>query len=160
MVDPGDPKRGKAAVTVDDVAQFLCRFDNGATGCFEATRMATGRKNHNCIEVNGEKGSLYWDFEEQNYLYFYDKTSSVSTQGFTKINVTHEEHPYGGGPWPQGHGIGYADTFVIEVANFLTALAEGKTFKPDFEDGVKVQLVLDAGENSAKERRWVVVESL
>ena len=60
-------------VTVDDVAQFLCIFDNGATGSFEATRLATGRKNNNTIEINGEKGSLKWDFEDQNYLEFYDK---------------------------------------------------------------------------------------
>jgi len=147
----------KAKVTVDDVAQFLCTFDNGATGCFEATRMATGRKNQNCIEVNGEKGSLAWDFEEQDYLYFYDRTRPVVEQGFAKINVTHDTHPYGGGPWPQGHGIGYADTFVIEVANFLRAIAEGSAFHPDFEDGVRVQEVLAAVERSAVERRWVKV---
>jgi predicted dehydrogenase len=151
------PQTGKLPVTVDDVAQFLCRFDNGATGCFEATRMATGRKNHNCIEINGDRGSLYWDFEEQNYLYFYDGARPVLEQGFAKINVTHDLHPYGGGPWPQGHGIGYADTFVIEVAEFLRAIGEGKPFHPDFEDGLRTQSVLDAIERSATERRWVSV---
>jgi predicted dehydrogenase len=152
-----DPQGPKAKVTVDDVAQFLCRFDNGATGCFEATRMATGRKNHNCIEVNGDKGSLYWDFEEQDYLYFYDRTRPVAEQGFAKINATHDAHPYGGGPWPQGHGIGYADTFVIEIAEFVKAIAEGKEFRPNFEDGVRVQRVLDAVERSANKRQWVAV---
>ena len=156
-LDPNDPQAGKAKVTVDDVAQFLCNFENGATGCFEATRMATGRKNHNCIEVNGEKGSLYWDFEEQDYLYFYDRTIPVAQQGFSKINVTHDEHPYGGGPWPQGHGIGYADTFVIEAANFLRAIAEGKEYHPDFADGLKVQYVLEAVERSARDKCWVPV---
>jgi predicted dehydrogenase len=152
-----EPQGERFKVTVDDVAQFLCRFDNGATGCFEATRMATGRKNHNCIEVNGEKGSLYWGFEEQGYLYFYDRTRPATEQGFAKINATHDKHPYGGGPWPQGHGIGYADTFVIEAAEFLKAIAEGKGFRPDFEDGLRVQRVLDAIEKSAFERKWVPV---
>ena len=122
-LNPADPGGPQAPVTVDDVAQFLGRLSNGATACFEATRLAVGRKNHNCIEVNGDRGSVYWDFEEQNYLYFYDKTKPVAEQGFVKINVTHDSHPYGGGPWPQGHGIGYADTFVIEIANFLRAIA-------------------------------------
>ena len=152
--DPGGPK-GK--VTVDDVAQFLGRFNNGAVGCFEATRFAIGRKNHNCIEVNGDRGSVYWDFEEQNYLYFYDKTRPVAEQGFAKINVTHDSHPYGGGPWPQGHGIGYADTFVIEIANFLRAIANGEPYRPDFADGVACQRVLDAVERSATQRQWVKV---
>ena len=149
------PDGPKGNVTVDDVAQFLCRFDNGATGCFEATRLAMGRKNHNCIEVNGEKGSLYWNFEEQNYLYFYDKASPIDQQGFCKINATHDSHPYGGGPWPQGHGIGYADTFVIEVANFIRAIADGTPYHPDFADGVACQRVLDAVERSAASRQWM-----
>jgi len=151
------PKGRRAKVTVDDVAQFLCRFKEGATGCFEATRMATGRKNHNCIEINGERGSLYWDFEEQNYLYFYDKSLPVLEQGFTQINATHDDHPYGGGPWPQGHGIGYADTFVIEVAEFAKAIVGGSEFHPSFEDGVRVQRVLEAVEQSASKKCWMGV---
>ncbi len=149
------PDGEKERVTVDDVAQFICNFGNGATGCFEASRLATGRKNHNCIEINGEKGSLYWDFEEQNYLYYYDNTKPAGERGFTKINATHDSHPYGGGPWPQGHGIGYADTFVIEIANFLSAIAEDGEFHPDFVDGVKCQEVLDAVERSAVEKKWI-----
>ena len=151
------PNGEKCKVTVDDIAQFLCNFDNGATGCFEATRMAVGRKNQNSIEINGEKGSLYWNFEEQNYLYYYDRTGPPNQQGFAKINVTHDDHPYGGGPWPPGHGIGYADTFVIEVANFLTAIVEDKEFHPDFVDGVACQRVLDAVERSASERKWISI---
>ena len=152
-------KGQRAKVTVDDVAQFLCRFKEGATGCFEATRMATGRKCHNCIEINGEMGALYWDFEEQNYLYFYDGSRPAIEQGFAKINATHDDHPYGGGPWAQGHGIGYADTFIIEVAEFVKAIVAGDEFHPDFADGVRVQRVLDAVEKSAVERRWITVTS-
>lgn len=152
-----EPNAPTDDVTVDDVAQFLCQFDNGATGNFEATRFAGGRKNHNCIEINGSKGSVYWDFEDQNYLLFCDKTEPKETQGFVKINATDDGHPYGGGPWPQGHGIGYADTFVLEIANLITALAEGRPHVPSFEDGVKVQRVLDAVDRSVEGRKWVDV---
>jgi len=156
-LDPARPDGEKAPVTVDDVAQFLGRMSNGATASFEATRLAVGRKNRNCIEINGERGSLFWDFEDQNYLQFYDKTRPVAEQGFTRINATHDSHPYGGGPWPQGHGIGYADTFVIEIANFLRAVATGEPHRPDFTDGVACQRVLDAVERSAGERRWITI---
>ena len=74
-----------------------------------------------------------------------------------KINATDDGHPYGGGPWPQGHGIGYADTFVLEVANLVRAIAEGRPHVPSFEDGVKVQRVLDAIDRSFAERKWVNV---
>jgi predicted dehydrogenase len=154
-MDSKNPDGPKGKVTVDDVAQFLVNFEGGATGCFESTRLATGRKNYNTIEVNGEKGSIVWNFEDQNYLQFYDNTQSPIEAGFRRINVTHDIHPYKGGWWPQGHGIGYADSFVIEVAEFMRSIVENILFSPDFEDGVKCQEVLEAIEHSAENRTWV-----
>jgi predicted dehydrogenase len=156
-VDSNNPNGPKGKVTVDDVAQFLVNFNGGATGCYESTRLATGRKNYNSIEVNGEKGSLVWNFEDQNYLMFYDNEQSSQEAGFRKINVTHEIHPYNGGWWPQGHGLGYADLFVIEVAGFIRSIIQKLPFSPDFEDGVKCQEVLEAIEHSAVNRAWVKV---
>lgn len=154
-VDANHPEGEQGEVDVDDVAQFLCTFDNGATGCFEATRFAAGRKNHNCIEINGSLGSIYWDFEDQNYLQYYDRDGDVVTEGFARINATADLHPYGGGPWPQGHGIGYADTFVLEVANFLEAIAKKRPFAPSFADGVQCQRVLDAVLRSVQTKTWI-----
>jgi len=156
-VDSNYPNGLKGTVTVDDVAQFLVNFEGGATGCFESTRLATGRKNYNTIEVNGEKGSLVWNFEDQNYLMFYDNTQSPKEAGFRKINVTHDVHPYNGGWWPQGHGIGYADSFVLEVAGFIRSIVEEVPFSPDFNDGVNCQEVLEAIERSSESRTWVKV---
>jgi predicted dehydrogenase len=144
----------KGNVTVDDVAQFLVNFEGGATGCYESTRLATGRKNYNTIEVNGEKGSLVWNFEDQNYLMFYDNQQSPKEAGFRKINVTHDVHPYKGGWWPQGHGIGYADLFTIEIAEFIRSIVEDTSFSPSFEDGVRCQEILEAIEQSAASRVW------
>ena len=156
-VNADKPDGEKGQVTVDDISQFLCNFENGATGCFEATRFAPGRKNQNTIEINGEKGSLYWDFEEQNFLYYFDRTKPVAEQGFTKIIVTNDVHPFGGGAWPEGHGLGYADCFILQMGNFVTAILEDKEFHPDFVDGVKCQQVLEAVEQSANEKKWVEI---
>ena len=157
-MDSNNPDGPKGIVTVDDVAQFLVNFEGGATGCFESTRLATGRKNYNTIEVNGEKGSIFWNFEDQNYLLYYDNNLSPKEAGFRKINVTHDVHPYNGGWWPQGHGIGYADAFVIEVAEFLRSIIEETPFSPSFDDGVKCQEVLEAIEQSAEKRSWVEIK--
>jgi predicted dehydrogenase len=154
-LDSNNPDGPKGSVTVDDVAQFLVTFEGGATGCYESTRLATGRKNYNTIEINGEKGSIFWNFEDQNYLLFFDNSQPPKEAGFRKINVTHDVHPYKGGWWPQGHGIGYADTFVIEVTEFVRSIVEGAPFSPSFEDGVKCQEVLEAVERSAESRTWV-----
>ncbi len=156
-MDSNYPNGPKGKVTVDDVAQFLVNFEGGATGCFESTRLATGRKNYNTIEVNGEKGSIFWNFEDQNYLLFYDNQQSPTEAAFKKINVTHDVHPYKGGWWPQGHGIGYADSFVIEIAEFIRSIAENRPFSPSFEDGVKCQEVLEAIGQSSLERSWKTI---
>lgn len=157
-LDSGNPTGPKGKVTVDDVAQFLVNFEGSATGCYESTRLATGRNNYNTIEINGEKGSIFWNFENQNYLMFFDNTQSSKEAGFRKINVTHDVHPYKGGWWPQGHGIGYADSFVIEVAEFIRSIVDDKPFSPNFEDGLKCQEVLHAVEKSANESAWINVE--
>jgi len=153
-IDSNNPNGEKGNVTVDDVAQFIVNFEGGATGTFESTRLATGRKNYNTIEINGEKGSIFWNFEDQNYLLFYDNTLSPKDAGFRKINVTHDVHPYNGGWWPQGHGIGYADSFVIEIAEFVKAIVEDLPFSPNFNDGYICQEVLEAVEKSSVERKW------
>ncbi len=154
-IDADKPDGEKGKVTVDDVAQFLCEFDNGAPGCYEASRMAMGRRNYNSIEIAGDKGSLFWTFEEQNYLYFFDNTRPSTEQGFSKINCTHNDHPYGGGYWPIGHNLGYGDMFVNQARLFLNAIVHNEEFHPDFDDGLKVQEVLDAIERSATEQKWV-----
>ncbi|MBI3360053.1 MAG: Gfo/Idh/MocA family oxidoreductase, partial [Chloroflexi bacterium] len=47
--------KGTARVEVDDAVAVVVEFENGAIGTLEATRFATGRKNYNCIEINGSK---------------------------------------------------------------------------------------------------------
>ena len=66
-------KKGKS--DVDDAVLFLARFKQGAVASFEATRLATGNQNKNGLEINGEKGSIRFNFEDMNYLEFYDATA-------------------------------------------------------------------------------------
>jgi hypothetical protein len=68
--------------------------------------------------------------------------------------VTDPTHPYLSGWWPPGHIIGYEHTFIHTVLELLSALAEERLPIPNFEDGVKNQLVLDAVERSAESRKW------
>ena len=77
----GHRREGYGEVTVDDVAIFTGRFDDGALGSFEATRFATGRKNALTIEVSGDKGALAFDLEDLNALQFYDRTGADDRAG-------------------------------------------------------------------------------
>ena len=155
---PDNPKK-MGRVTVDDAAQCIGRFKNGALANLEATRYATGRKNRIHIEINGSDGSLEFNLEDLNRLKYFDNTVSLDRQGFSDIIVTQQKgiHPYVGQWWPPGHIIGYEHTFVHTIADFVNAVAEGKSVQPTFEDGLKNQQVLESVEKSAKTRRWIKI---
>ncbi|WP_081239513.1 Gfo/Idh/MocA family protein [Streptomyces viridosporus] len=141
---------GTGQVTVDDAALFTGRFASGALASFEATRYATGRKNALRIELNGERGSLAFDLERLNELSYHDGTEPGAHAGFRRILVTEPEHPYLDAWWPPGHGLGYEHTFVHQARDLVHAVAEGRTPEPSFADGLQVQRVLAAVEESAE----------
>ena len=154
-------KKGK--VDIDDATLFLARFKGGAVASFEATRFATGYQNKNGVEIHGEKGAISIDFEDMNWLRFYDRTEPRSLQGWHRINVTHApDHPYAAAWWPDAHIIGYEHTFINQAADILNVLGGGKPVipLPDFADAYKTQQVLEAAMISATEKRPVKISEL
>ncbi|MEH0417188.1 Gfo/Idh/MocA family protein [Streptomyces sp. B21-083] len=155
---PGGPVNGLTAtatsgvgqVTVDDAAVFTGRFGSGALASFEATRYATGRKNALRIELNGEHGSLAFDLERLNELEYHDGSEPGTHAGFRRILVTEPDHPYLDAWWPPGHGLGYEHTFVHQARDLVLAIAEGNRPRPSFAEGLQVQRVLAAVEESAE----------
>lgn len=145
-------------VTVDDVTAFLARFENGATGTFEATRLAPGRKNYNRWEINGEKGSIAFNLERMNEIEIYLVDDPPGLQGFHTIQATESDMPYMSAYWPVAHIIGYEHTFVNMMKDLFDAIAKGEQFSPDFYDGLKNQAVLDAVEQSCASGRWTKPE--
>jgi predicted dehydrogenase len=145
-------------VTVDDASMFHAKFKGRNTlGTFEASRQAIGRKNYNCFEINGSKGSLIFNLERMNELEFYDATAPSKQQGFTTIQVTEPEHPYAGRYWPVGHIIGYEHTFINWLADAVVSISKDELPSPNLFDGYENQRVLDAVERSSAERRWVQI---
>lgn len=156
-------KGGKAKSTVDDCVLFLARFASGAVASFEATRLATGNQNRNTIEVNGEKGSIKFDFERMNELQWWDDTLESGLRGWSRIMCTNGgDHPYASAYWPAAHLIGYEHGFVSMAADIALAL-DGKkpvVALPDFDDAYRTQCVLEAAIRSARERRPVAIGEL
>ncbi|GAB7011720.1 Gfo/Idh/MocA family protein [Halorubrum trueperi] len=140
-------------VTVDDAYSAQAAFEGGAMGTFEASRFANGRKNAHTIEVNGSAGSLRFDLERLNEL----EVLRGDDRGFETVLVTDPDDPYIDHWWPPGHTVGWEHTFVHEDYEFLTAVAEGSEYHPDFQDGLAVQRVLDAVERSDETGSWIDV---
>lgn len=152
----GKKKTGRS--TVDDCVLFLARMKQGAVASFEATRLATGNQNANRIEINGEKGSLRFDFERMNELEWWDHTLEPGLRGWSRIMCTDSEaHPYAGAYWPAAHLIGYEHGFTSMCADVLRDIAGLNPVVPlcDFDDAYQTQRVLHAAILSARERRPV-----
>ncbi len=154
---------GSAPSTVDDCVLFLARFRSGAVGSFEATRMATGNLNRNRLEINGELGSLRFDFERMNELEWFDNSADAGRRGWTTITCTAAgEHPYIDAYWPPGHPLGYEHQFISQAADIIRELDGGSAIVelPDFEDAYRTQRVLEAALVSARQQRAVTLDDL
>jgi predicted dehydrogenase len=140
---------------IDDHFVAMIEFDDGVVGTLEASRLARGRINSNAFEVNGSKGSLFFDVERLNELEVAD------AKNFRRVLVTEPEHPYMRYWWPPGHIIGWGDTFTHELGHMLEAIAGEHDVAPHgatFEDGYRCAEVADAILRSAESGRREPVE--
>lgn len=151
---PGE--HGPEDVTVDDAAWATLSLTGGAIASVEVSRMATGQKNSLKLEIYGDHGALLFDLENLNELGFLDATAPAREQGFRRILVNEPEHPYMDAWWPQGHIIGWEHTFTHQIRDFLTAIDGGSAPSPSFEEGLAVQRVLAAIEESASAKSSTV----
>ena len=138
-------RRDGEDVTVDDAAWATLHTDGGAVASLEVSRMATGRKNALQVELYGSRGGIRFDLERLNELLVcLDGASS-----YTSVLVTEPDHPYLDAWWPPGHTLGWDSTFTSQAADLLRCLAQGRAPEPSFADGLAVQRVLAAIEQSA-----------
>jgi len=144
---------GTRPVTTDDEYSALIEFENGAEGVLEGSRIATGRKADNAIEIYGSEGALKFSLRRLNEL----QVKGPEDRGYQQILVTDDDDPYMDRWWPAGHIIGWEHTFVHENYEFLSAVADRRRHRPDFEDGVAVQRVVEAIRESDDRGEWVQV---
>ena len=156
-------KAKKGKVSVDDAVLFLARMSGGAVASFEATRLAAGNQNANRIEVNGEKGSIKWDFENMNVLWYYNAQDDPVRAGWQRIMCTGAgEHPFAHAWWPEAHVLGYEHGFINLASVMFSAVGGKKMEVPmaDFEDAYQTQRVLEAAILSARGREWVSLKDV
>jgi len=151
-------------VDIDDACMFLAIFANGSVGTFESTRYARGRKNYSTMEMNGERGGIYFDLEDPHILQFFryadpdtGKKIEDHLTGWQRIHVTNFEHPYMKNYWVPGCTIGYEHTFINSFADFLAGLEGGPAFQPDMKQALRTQQVCDTVLQSAREGKWLEI---
>jgi predicted dehydrogenase len=150
---------GAREVDVDEASSALFRFDSGALGVFETAKTCARRPCDFSLEVNGSAGTLRFDYERLNELWYGDAADPPELYGMRCIRAEHPTHPQTRGWWPIGQGIGYGASFVNQAADLLEQWPDG-TWTPDLATGLEVQAVCEAVERAASERRWVEVSEI
>jgi predicted dehydrogenase len=145
--------------TVDDAFLALLKFANGSVGQFQATRFAIGCRNANSFQMHGSGGMLRFNLERLNHLEFADANEAATDQGTKDILVTDMKHPVFPHFWRPAHIIGYEHTFIAALGEFLEALDQDAPFHPDFTDGLAVQKILAALQQSAQSGAWTPISN-
>ncbi len=153
---PGES--GMSAVENDDQGQFLCRFARGTMGHVSFSRIATGRKMGYAYEIFGTKGSLRFDQEDQNALWFYQTGSDPARAGFQKILAGPAHPDFKPFCLGAGHGTGYQDQITIEAKDFLNAIESGENHWCDFQAGHEANRIVQAVLASNESQAWVDIK--
>jgi hypothetical protein len=116
---------------------------------------------HDPAGGNGSLGSIAFDFEAMNELQVHDASGLWVTRP-GRVHPGHRHRSRRTRTWrrggPPGHPIGYEHTFTHEVVDLVRDIAAGRDPWPSFADGLQVQRVLAAVEESAgAESRWTAI---
>ena len=155
-----DSTGAKVPSDVDDALLFTASSTGGTLCSFEASRLAGPHQNANSVELNGELGSLRFEFEDMNVLQFFDATDGPREGGWRRVMCTHAGgHPYAEHWWPDAHLIGYEHTFTNQVGDMLRSISGAEIPVPlaDFEDAYRTQVVLEAAMISAAQQTSVPI---
>jgi predicted dehydrogenase len=141
-------------VTVDDVCSWLVRFCNGAEGQFHVSWSSLVNFGFQ-VAVVGDKGVLgwrmtkHWPFAET--LGCRQPEDEFETVG---ISDEYSRNTEWATTWRECFAASQARQFRDEVIGIVNP--EG----PDFSDGLKNQIALDAIARSLADRRWVSIKDL
>lgn len=134
----------------EDYAALLARFEGGAIGMFESTRVAVGPHAEYIIEVYGTQGSLRWNFDRMNQLEL-----AEDGRGYRVVMTDATFGEFGRFQPNAGPGIGFNDLKTIEAALFLQSVADRRQLAPSAADGWSASEIVEASLRSAESGSWV-----
>ena len=152
---------GIVRVDSTEGAFAIMELKNGATATMENLGVANGKQSEFSFEIFGSKGSMKWNMEDPNLLYYYDSDpKDKRIIGYTKINVTEAVHPFMDVWWPKGHVLGWEHGHINMIVHFLNCVANNEDVAPlggTFEDGYRVAKIIDAMNRSSNENKTISV---
>jgi predicted dehydrogenase len=150
---------------LDDDANVLLRFENGAAGVLMVSQVAAGEENALKIRVYGEKGGIEWAQHEPNSLIvkWLDQPMQILRAGGGYKGIL-SDVALANCRTPGGHPEGYLEAFANIYRNFaltLSARIDGTTPTeynldyPGVEDGIRGMAFIDnVVESAASTQKW------
>jgi predicted dehydrogenase len=141
----------------DDTTALQVEFENGASGFFHATSVSV--EDAHVMEFSGSDGTLYSRFSFPSNE---QRISGIKADDTAVTDLPIPDHIWDGADSSSAFATFSHHFFKRDwmTRGFITAIAEDKPIKPDFQDGAEVQRVLDAALKSHQERRWIDVDSI
>ncbi len=153
-----DIKQISKKIKMDDNAQVMINFTNGAKGMFWTSVMAKGGVYGLRIRVFGSKGSLEWVQNDPNYLKLNPDNGAVRylERGFHNAELSKKFSRI-----KFGHPEGYLDAFANiyrEFADSLKNKSKKRYFYPNEDEGLETAKFINACKVSSKNKRWVKIK--
>lgn len=142
---------------LDDDANILLRFDNGAKGVLHSSQISVGEENNLNIRVYGEKGGLEWHQKEPNTLLV--KWLDQPMQVYRTANGYLGAAAAAASRTPPAHPEGYLEAFANIYKNFAGAIRARRAGReatavendfPKIEDGIRGMAFIEAVVASSK----------
>ena len=152
-----DIKQISKKIKMDDNAQVMINFNNGAKGMFWTSVMAKGGVYGLRIRVFGSKGSLEWVQNDPNYLKLNPEKGAVKLleRGFHNSEFSKQFSRI-----KFGHPEGYLDAFANiykEFADSLKNKTKKRYFYPNEDEGLETAKFISACKISSRRKRWVKI---
>ena len=152
-----DIKQISNKIKMDNNAQVMINFNNGAKGMFWTSVMARGGVYGLRIRIFGSKGSLEWIQNNPNYLKFNPSKGAVRIleRGFFNAEFSKKFSRM-----KFGHPEGYLDAFANiyrEFADSIKNKSKKRYFFPNEDEGLETAKFIDACKKSSKKKKWIKI---
>jgi predicted dehydrogenase len=142
-------------IDTEDYGSVIFRMGDRARGNVSASQVSAGRKNRLSIEICGTKASVAWNQERPDELWVGHRDSG--NQILIKDPSLLKPAARGYADLPGGHSEGYDDSFKQIFRRFYASITypSSPIEYPQFADGLRQLVILDAVLESHRTRTWV-----
>jgi len=149
-------------VEAEDHVFVLARMSSGGKGVMEASKIATGTTDELRFEIHGTKGAIRFNCLQPNHLEAYNLQEPEEPiggiRGFKRIDTIQRFPDTNKFPGPK-FSVGWIDSHIACLRNFLSCVAKRKNESPTLKDGIRIQEIIDACQRSAKVGEWIGVSA-